>query len=163
MLLQAHLGNSGPAFCNYPTYCVANIGLIFDLILSIRQGCATCGRASMQFNGFSMEGHTLCINMHCICGNIFSWNSSSQYPDGSFQVNRDICRAWFVTGGERGHYFKFTSAFNIGSYNHSSFDSTIQLLRPIIWQLEDDGYAKNIALCNQQKCTYIGCDCQHCR
>ncbi len=162
MLHRASLGNGGPLFCNYPTYCISNIAALFQLISSVRKGCSGCGNPLM-FNDFSMEGHAITIKMHCACGTTFNWCSSPSYSDGSLQVHRDITRAWFVTGGERGHYFKFSQAFNMGTYNASSFDSTIQLLRPIIWEMEDACYAENIALSNQQQCTYIGCDCQHCR
>ncbi len=35
------------------------------------------------------------------CGSAEIWNGSDQYPDGSFQVNRDVVRAWLTVGGER--------------------------------------------------------------
>jgi hypothetical protein len=51
-----------------------------------------------------------------------------------------------------------------GSYNHDSFDKTIELLRPIILEAEDQGYKENIDAINaMQSGVILGCDCQHCR
>jgi hypothetical protein len=148
-------------------YCITEIGKLLELFQWFRTGCQ-CKRQTIgkwNFVSQRMEGHGLVLDFQCSsCGIIKTWKSSSPYPDGSLEVNRDVARAWMTTGGERGHYFKFTEALRCGQYSPSSFDATVKLLRPIILEQEDHMYRVNINEVNMiTGGPTIGLDCQHCR
>lgn len=145
-----------------PKYSIVALEQLFVLVDTIRTGCTHCSGSFYVFNQ-QMEGHSLQLELKCDCGTIQMWKGSAQYPDGSSQVNRDITRAWVTSGGQRGNYFKFCQAFKSGTYNKSSFDSTVKLLSPIILEMEDQQYRENIDLVNQTGKTIIGLDCQHAR
>jgi hypothetical protein len=149
-------------------YTVVDIGKLLELLQWFRSGCQ-CGQRQMvgkwNFVSQKMEGHGLVLAFQCnSCGLSKEWKSSYGYSDGSLEVNRDVVRAWMTTGGERGHYFKFSEAFRCGNYNPTSFDATVQLLRPIILEQEDEMYRTNIDAANKiDDGPIVGLDCQHCR
>jgi hypothetical protein len=98
------------------------------------------------------------------CGNSDIWFGSHIYGDGSAQVNRDVVRAWYTTGGEDGHYQLFASQLKAGVYNRDGYNATVDLLIPIILEQEDKMYSDNIqAVNNDSAGAIIGVDVQHCR
>jgi hypothetical protein len=78
-------------------------------------------------------------------------------------VNRDVVRSWITVGGERGKYLQFCEIMRCGTYNRTSFDQTVELLIPIILELEDEQYRKNIDDINKESGCILGFDCQHSR
>ncbi len=133
------------------------------MVKIVREKCECSG--TWMVVGSCMEGHCLQFTLQCNnCGTCNLWNGSNQHPDHSFEVNRNIVRAWLSTGGERGKYFQFCEAMRCGVYNRTSFDQTVELLVPIILELEDQSYKLNIDSVNESKDGCIlGFDCQHSR
>jgi hypothetical protein len=133
------------------------------LVGLIRDGCTECGGA-LYVAGSEMQGHCLGMVVKCAaCSKSTIWNGSKQHQDKSFAVNRDIVRSWFVTGGERGKYQQFSKAMRCGTYNPTSFDQTVDLLIPIILEMEDKCYKENIDQVNETKECILGFDCSHSR
>jgi hypothetical protein len=110
-------------------------------------------------------GHCISIALQCgSCSHSDCWYGSKKYGDGSFEINRDVVRCWYTTGGEDAHYQHFATQLNAGKCNQTQFDSTADLIIPIIHQMEDKMYFTNIQTANTNKDgTIIGVDVQHCR
>jgi hypothetical protein len=72
-------------------YSLVDISLLLELVVLVRNGCKYCNKNgilrvhSLNFKGACLELKLVCEE----CGNPIFWNSSLQYPDKSFQVNRD--------------------------------------------------------------------------
>jgi len=129
-----------------------------------RRGCNTC-KKELYITANKWEGHCLEISLQCSgCGNSENWHGSQMYKDGSAQINRDVARAWYTTGGEDGHYQHFAQQLNAGVINSKSYDATVNLLISIILEQEDKMYHTNIQQANaDSNGTIIGTDVQHCR
>jgi hypothetical protein len=157
-------GSSQTAYSFDEKYTIVEISTIFDLIERCRNGCTQC-KGQLFITKTSMVGHGMLVSFQCNqCSWAHEWCGSSSYSDGSLVVNRDVTRAWYITGGDRSHYFEFTEALKCGQYNRTSFDNTIELLQPIILEQEEKTYRENIDLVNTLKDGVIlGFDCQHSR
>ena len=152
-------------------YTLVNISLLLELIGLVRNGCKYCiENGLLRVSSVDFKGACLEIKLACEeCGTKISWNSSLQYPDTSFQINRDIARALTTSGGERSDLFRFFDSLRCGMYCASSFDSTVDIMETVIFEEEDRCYQLNIRNANQefqlntQNATIIGFDCQHSR
>jgi hypothetical protein len=148
----------------YYQYSIIDVEELFTLMFWFRSGCKTC-KGELYIVSSQWEGHCLSITLQCgDCGHSDTWFGSHKYEDGSFQINRDVVRCWYTTGGEDEHYQDFASQLKAGVCSRNLFDRTVDLLIPIILEKEDKMYLTNIQNANQQTAgTIIGVDVQHCR
>jgi hypothetical protein len=148
----------------FQQYAIIDVSILFTLLLWWRSGCKRCF-GELYAVSSEWTGHCLSITLQCgACGHSDTWDGSKKYGDGSFQINRDVVRCWYTTGGEDGHYQDFTTQLKAGTYSRAQFDSTVNLIIPIIHQKEDKMYSTNIDQANQNgDGTIIGVDVQHCR
>ncbi len=158
----ARASGSSESLCNQ--YSIIDIAQLFDLMTWYRDGCKSCGE-KLYVVGTEWKGHCLEMALQCgACGNSDIWSGSHIFEDGSAQVNRDVVRAWYTTGGEDCHYQHFASELRVGIYNQKSYDSTVDLLIPLILEQEDKMYSINISKANENKDgAIIGIDVQNCR
>lgn len=150
-----------------PQYGMVDLKCLLELVNDVRNGCSgsNCG-GSLMVIAVKWDGHCVGLTLQCSsCGNADMWWSSKRYNDNSFQINRDVVRAWFCTGGESGKYQDFATELRAGVYNRKSFDVTIKLMIPIILTMEDQLYFQNVNQTNLEleSGTIIGFDVQHSR
>lgn len=144
-------------------YSIVDTSKLLELVKLVGAGCR-CG-SKLFVTTSSMTGHALKLAFQCgECATTTEWIGSKEYSDGSLEVNRDMVVAWEITGGERGHYFKFAETMRCGTYNATSYDQTVGLMRPVILEMEDKVLKNNIDAVNQDNNqTILGFDCQHSR
>lgn len=156
---------STDSFSLLAQYGIVDIALLLELVMKIRLGCKYDG-GNLYAVGTQMEGHAVGLSLQCsTCGDTDIWWSSFQYGDNSFQINRDIVRAWFCTGGESGKYEDFATELRAGVYSRTRFDLTVKLIIPIIFQMEDRTYFENLTAVNLElkEGVIFGFDVQHSR
>ena len=133
-------------------YSIVDTYYLLQFIDCIRKGCQICNGGTLHPIHYMMQGHCLEFTLLCEqCRSGTEWSGSEKLQDGSYLVNRDVVRAWLVSGGHRGKYLKFTEAMRCGTYNATSFDKTTDLLIPIIREAEDKEYHDNIMAVNEMK------------
>jgi hypothetical protein len=152
-------------------YTLVDISMLLELVVLVRNNCKVCvGHGILRVHSVDFKGSCLEIKLACEeCGAQISWKSSLQYPDTSFQVNRDIARSLTTSGGERSDLFRFFDSLRCGMYCSSSFDATVDIVETVIFEEEDRQYQLNIRTANQefqtniQNATVVGFNCQHSR
>lgn len=164
-LQQLYSASSNNMWSLYPKYSVVDISCLLEFIVLVRSPCTNCN-GQFHVVELQMEGH--CIKLKLDCGRCPNqckiWSGSKQYPDQSYEVNRDFVAAYDSVGGDRSKYFTFTSELRCGTYNATSYDNTLKLLAPFIFEQEDNIYKQNINDCNQDiGGTILGFDTQYSR
>jgi hypothetical protein len=81
---------SSTAYSLSQQYSLVDIAKLVELVEIVQCGCKHCGKR-LFLSSQSLIGHGLELALQCgNCARSVEWIGSHQYPDGSFQVNRDV-------------------------------------------------------------------------